>query len=83
VARWRPTSDSRCLAARTGVYHTETPTSQNPEGFRGVGKAGTIAVPAGIANAVEDALYAVGRPLEVDMVPVTPLRLWKLLNNGS
>ena len=63
------------------MIHTETPTSQNPEGFRGVGEAGTIAVPAAVANAVEDALYAAGRPIEVEMVPVTPQRLWKLLSN--
>jgi carbon-monoxide dehydrogenase large subunit len=70
------------LAAELDLIHTETPTSQNPEGFRGVGEAGTIAVPAAIANAVEDALYAAGRPVEVEMVPVTPLRLWQLLNRG-
>lgn len=71
------------LAAGLDLIHTETPTSQNPEGFRGAGEAGTIAVPAAVANAVEDALYAAGRPGEVEMVPVTPLRLWKLLNNGG
>ena len=71
------------LAAEPELIHTETPTSQNPEGFRGVGEAGTIAVPAAVANAVEDALYAAGRPVEVEMVPVTPLRLWKLLSNAE
>jgi CO/xanthine dehydrogenase Mo-binding subunit len=40
-------------------------------------------VPAAIANAVEDALYAAGRPMDVDSVPVTPQRLWELLNDGS
>ena len=62
------------------LIHTETPSSQNPEGFRGAGEAGTIAVPAAIANAVEDALYALGNNVTVDEVPITPLRLWKLLN---
>jgi CO/xanthine dehydrogenase Mo-binding subunit len=38
-------------------------------------------VPAAIANAVEDALHAAGRPVEVEMVPVTPLRLWELLSS--
>jgi carbon-monoxide dehydrogenase large subunit len=71
------------LSAELDLIHTQTPSSQNPEGFRGVGEAGTIAVPAAIANAVEDALYASGRQVEVDMVPVTPLRLWQLIKNGS
>ncbi|MBO0837727.1 MAG: hypothetical protein J2P28_19750, partial [Actinobacteria bacterium] len=71
------------LAAEPELIHTETPSSQNPEGFRGVGEAGTIAVPAAVANAVEDALYAAGRPGEVEKVPVTPLRLWNLLSNGG
>jgi len=47
-----------------------------------VGEAGTIAVPAAIANAVEDALHAIGRPAEVSEVPITPHRLWGLLNAG-
>src|SRR5919109_907349 len=63
------------LAAGPELIHTETPTSQNPEGVRGVGEAGTIPLPAAIANAVEDALYAAGRDVDVGMVPVTPLRL--------
>jgi CO/xanthine dehydrogenase Mo-binding subunit len=69
------------LAAEPELIHTETPTGHNPEGFRGVGEAGTIAVPAAIANAVEDALVAAGRDVCVDAVPVTPLRLWRLLRS--
>jgi carbon-monoxide dehydrogenase large subunit len=61
------------------LVHTETPSSHNPEGFRGAGEAGTIAVPAAIANAVEDALHAIGREVTVDEVPITPQRLWSLL----
>lgn len=71
------------LAIEPELIHTETPTIQNPEGVRGVGEAGTIAVPAAIANAVEDALHAAGRPVEVETVPVTPQRVWELLSNGS
>jgi carbon-monoxide dehydrogenase large subunit len=70
-------------ATEPDLVHTESPSSQNPEGFRGVGEAGTIAVPAAIANAVEDALHAAGRRIEVDMVPITPLRLWTLLRAGA
>ena len=71
------------LAAEPELIHTESPSSHNPEGFRGVGEAGTIAVPAAIANAVEDALHACGRQIEVDAVPITPLRLWTLLTAGD
>jgi carbon-monoxide dehydrogenase large subunit len=62
------------------LIHTETASSHNPEGFRGVGEAGTIAVPAAIANAVEDALIVLGHDVTVDEIPITPIRVWKLLN---
>lgn len=65
------------------LIHTETKTQQNPEGFKGVGEAGTIAVPAAIANAIEDALYAMGCEVAVDEVPVTPMRLWNLMRGAD
>lgn len=69
------------LACEPELIHCDTGSSQNPEGFRGAGEAGTIAVPAAIANAIEDALHAAGhREACVDTVPVTPERLWGLLN---
>ena len=67
------------LRAEPELIHTETATIHNPEGFRGAGEAGTIAVPAAIANAIEDALYAMGREACVDEVPITPQRLWRIL----
>jgi carbon-monoxide dehydrogenase large subunit len=66
------------LKVEPQLIHTETHSSHNPEGIRGVGEAGTIAVPAAIANAVEDALYAMGHEVCVDEVPITPERLWRL-----
>jgi CO/xanthine dehydrogenase Mo-binding subunit len=71
------------LRVEPELIHTETESSQNPEGFRGVGEAGTIAVPAAIANAVEDALHAMGYDVCVDSVPVTPLKLWNLMGGAS
>jgi carbon-monoxide dehydrogenase large subunit len=65
------------------LIHTETASPHNPEGFRGAGEAGTIAVPAAIANAIEDALYSMGYDVCVDSVPVTPLKLWNLLRAAS
>ena len=71
------------LRVEPELIHTETPSSHNPEGFRGAGEAGTIAVPAAIANAIEDALYAMGYEVCVDSVPVTPLKLWTLMSGAS
>jgi carbon-monoxide dehydrogenase large subunit len=69
------------IRAEPELIHTETASTQNPEGFRGAGEAGTIAVPAAIANAIEDALYASGHTVGVDQVPVTPMRLWQLVHS--
>ena len=71
------------VEAEPELIHTETPTSHNPEGIKGAGEAGTIAVPAAVANAVEDALYAMGYDVVVDEVPVTPMRLWNLIHGGA
>jgi carbon-monoxide dehydrogenase large subunit len=57
------------------LLHTETPSPSNELGVKGVGEAGTIAVPATIANAVADAL---GRP--VDRMPLSPLALFEMLH---
>jgi aerobic carbon-monoxide dehydrogenase large subunit len=70
------------LRVEPELIHTETATIHNPEGFRGAGEAGTIAVPAAIANAIEDALYAMGFEVAVDSVPVTPMKLWTLIHEA-
>jgi len=57
------------------LLHTETPSPNNALGVKGVGEAGTIAVPAAIANAVAD---AVGKP--VDRMPLSPLALFEMLH---
>jgi carbon-monoxide dehydrogenase large subunit len=57
------------------LLHTETPSPNNELGVKGVGEAGTIAVPATIANAVADAL---GRP--VDRMPLSPLALFEMVH---
>ncbi len=62
------------------IAHQETPSALNPLGLKGAGEAGTVPVPAAIANAVEDAL----RPLGVQITehPLTPMRIWKLLREA-
>ena len=69
------------LKTEPQLIHSESRTDHNPEGIRGAGEAGTIAVPAAVANAVEDALHAMGREVCVAEVPITPMRLWKLLRS--
>ncbi|MGH8776218.1 MAG: xanthine dehydrogenase family protein molybdopterin-binding subunit [Jiangellaceae bacterium] len=57
---------------------TETPSTTNPLGVKGVGEAGTIASTPAVVNAVVDAL----RPLGVDDVdmPCTPMHVWQAIN---
>jgi carbon-monoxide dehydrogenase large subunit len=57
--------------------HTVTPSPLNPLGVKGVGEAGTVGVPAAIANAVMDALSPVGVS-HLDM-PFTPEKVWRAI----
>ncbi|MDP9408011.1 MAG: xanthine dehydrogenase family protein molybdopterin-binding subunit [Actinomycetota bacterium] len=60
---------------------TETPSTTNPLGVKGVGEAGTIASPPAVINAVVDAL----RPFGVDdiVMPATPERVWRAIQTGD
>jgi carbon-monoxide dehydrogenase large subunit len=51
----------------------------NPEGFKGVGETGTIAAPAAILGAIEDALQGMGIDAELNTLPLTPTRLFDAL----
>jgi aerobic carbon-monoxide dehydrogenase large subunit len=57
---------------------TETPSTTNPLGVKGVGETGTIASTPAIVNAVVDAL----RPLGVNDVPMpcSPMHVWQAIN---
>ncbi|MFZ5870916.1 MAG: xanthine dehydrogenase family protein molybdopterin-binding subunit, partial [Actinomycetota bacterium] len=57
---------------------TETPSTTNPLGVKGVGEAGTIASTPAVVNAVVDAL----RPYGVDDIemPLTPQRVWRAIH---
>ncbi|WP_458249048.1 xanthine dehydrogenase family protein molybdopterin-binding subunit [Streptomyces sp. MAI_2237] len=59
---------------------TETPSTTNPLGVKGVGEAGTIASTPAVVNAIVDAL----RPFGVDDVrmPCTPERVWRAVRSG-
>jgi aerobic carbon-monoxide dehydrogenase large subunit len=56
---------------------TETPSSVNSLGVKGVGEAGTIAATPAVVSAVLDAI----KPLGVDHLdmPMTPMRVWKAI----
>ena len=58
------------------VLHMDT-VSPAIGGFRGMGEGGTIGAPAAIANAISDALAPLG--IEIDELPVTPERLFRLI----
>ena len=55
----------------------------NPEGFKGVGETGTIAAPAAIVAAIEDALRTLGVDATLSTLPVTPTRLFDALSGTS
>jgi aerobic carbon-monoxide dehydrogenase large subunit len=61
------------------VVHIESE-SAVAGGFRGMGEGGTIGAPAAIANAISDALSALG--INVSILPMTPERLFRLLEKA-
>jgi CO/xanthine dehydrogenase Mo-binding subunit len=61
--------------------HTVTPSPLNPMGVKGAGEAGAIPVGPLFAQAVEDALKMPG--LEIREVPLSPNRLWELLQEAT
>jgi aerobic carbon-monoxide dehydrogenase large subunit len=62
------------------LARTETPSTLNPLGVKGVGEAGTIASTPAVVNAIIDAL----RPLGVTDVamPCTPERVWRAIHTA-
>jgi len=56
---------------------TETPTSVNPLGVKGIGETGTIASTPAVYNAVADALAPLG--VERINMPLTPERVWRAI----
>ncbi len=56
---------------------TETPSPNNPLGFKGIAESGTIGAPPALQNAAVDALAHLGvRHLDL---PITPERIWRAL----
>ena len=61
--------------------HHETPSTLNPMGVKGAGEAGAIPVGPLFAQAIEDALPEAN--LEICEIPLSPSRLWELVNSIS
>jgi carbon-monoxide dehydrogenase large subunit len=60
---------------------SETPTSVNPLGVKGIGEAGTIGATPAVHNAVIDAVAHLG-VRHIDM-PMTPERVWNAIQKAS
>ena len=60
--------------------HTESPSPLVPGGMKGAGEGGTIAPPAAVANAVEDALWHLG--VRITETPLTPATIWGLIQDA-
>jgi carbon-monoxide dehydrogenase large subunit len=64
-----------------GIVHIEADLPNTLGGFRGMGEGGTIGAPAAIANAISDALSPFG--IEIDTLPATPERLFRLVEGAK
>ena len=73
-----PTAD---VIPRIEIHHMENPSPLNPLGVKGAAESGTLAAPAVVISAIEDAL----RPLVVRVreLPLTPDRLLELIRTAS
>ena len=65
---------------RIEMFHLTTPSPINPLGVKGAGEAGTLPVPAAVANAVEDALRPFGA--RVNRLPLNPARISDLIHGA-
>ena len=68
---------SACEIPPMQVVHLESASPTTLGGFRGMGEGGTIGAPAAVANALADALSPLG--IEINELPVTPERLFRLI----
>ena len=60
---------------------TQTPSTTNPLGVKGIGEAGTIASPPAVVNAVIDAVSHLG-VTHIEK-PVTPERVWRAIRQAK
>ena len=60
---------------------TETPSTSNVLGVKGVGEAGTIASTPAVVNAIVDAVRHLG--VNDIQMPCTPMRVWQAIQTGQ
>jgi len=63
------------------LVDSQTPTSYNPLGAKGIGEAGTIGATPAVQNAVVDAVAHLG-VRHIDM-PTTSMRVWRAINAAA
>ncbi|MFN8702722.1 MAG: xanthine dehydrogenase family protein molybdopterin-binding subunit, partial [Rhodospirillales bacterium] len=73
-----PASD---VLPRIELLHMESPSPLNPLGVKGAAEGGTIAAPAAVVSAIEDALKPLG--VRILDLPVTPVRLRSLIEAAT
>jgi carbon-monoxide dehydrogenase large subunit len=61
-------------------FLVETPSPNNPLGFKGIAESGTIGAPPAVQNAIVDALAHLG-VRHIDM-PATPQRVWSAITTA-
>ncbi len=67
---------------RMDLHHTVTPSPLNPLGTKGAGEGGAIPVGALFAQAIEDALDLPALGIEISEIPLSPSRLWEIVQGG-
>jgi aerobic carbon-monoxide dehydrogenase large subunit len=68
---------------RMQLAHTVTASPLNPLGIKGAGEAGAIPVGPLFAQAIEDALDLAAKDVKLCEIPLSPHRLWELIEKNS
>jgi aerobic carbon-monoxide dehydrogenase large subunit len=68
---------------RMELEHTVTTSPLNPLGIKGAREAGAIPVGPLFAQAIEDALDLSARRVELCEIPLSPNRLWELIEKAK
>ena len=68
---------------RMEIAHTVTESPLNPLGIKGAGEAGAIPVGPLFAQAIEDALGLVAKKIELLEIPLSPNRLFELIEQAD
>jgi CO/xanthine dehydrogenase Mo-binding subunit len=73
---------SSCEAVSVQSYTMQYPTDRSIYGVKGIGEADVIGPLAAIPNAIEDALHSIGIKANINGLPITPEKIYKLLKTS-